>query len=122
MTKLSQLDKAAMIKHLRGLSLLSQKSNAKHSKNIQKQIDHTIELTKIIKEDRAKISRLENVIDIKQREIDELNSKNMDLLWDAAQMEKELITIKKEIEDDEVKAAQVQKTLKQYYKKESTDN
>jgi predicted nucleic acid-binding Zn-ribbon protein len=73
-------------------------------------------------EDRAKIKRLNNVIDIKQREIDELNSKNMDLLWEAAQMEKELITLKKEIEDDEMKAAQVQKNLKQYFNKESTDN
>lgn len=122
MTKLSQLDKAVMIKHLRGLSLLSQKSNAKHSKNIQKQIDHTIELTKIIKEDRAKISRLENVIDIKQREIDALNSKNLDLLWDAAQIEKENITLKSEIKDDEVKAAQIQKNVKEILNNESTDN
>jgi hypothetical protein len=30
-------------------------------------------------------------------------------------MEKELITLKKEIEDDEMKAAQVQKNLKQYF-------
>jgi hypothetical protein len=75
-----------------------------------------------MKEDRAKIDRLNNVIDIKQREIDELNSKNMDLLWDAAQMEKELITIKKEIKEDELKAAQVQKNLKKYFKKESTNN
>jgi len=51
-----------------------------------------------------------------------LNSKNMDLLWDAAQMEKELIKIKKEIEEDELKAAQVQKNLKKYFKKESTNN
>ena len=122
MAKITEQDRSLMILHLRDLSKRTINANAKHSKNIQKQIDHTIELTKIIKEDRAQIQRLNNVIDIKQREIDELNSKNMDLLWDAAQMEKELITIKKEIEDDEVKAAQVQKTLKQYYKKESTDN
>lgn len=122
MTKLSPPDRARMIKHLRELSILSQKANAKHSKNIQKQVEHTIELTKIIKEDRAKISRLENVIDIKQREIDELNSKNMDLLWDAAQIEKENITLKNEIRQDEVKAAEVQKRLTKYFKEESTDN
>ena len=122
MARITEQDRSRMIKDLRELSKLSMKANIKHHTVIDKHISHTIELTKIIKEDRAQIQRLNNVIDIKQREIDELNSKNMDLLWDAAQMEKELITIKKEIEDDEVKAAQVQKTLKQYYKKESTDN
>ena len=122
MTKLSQLDRASMIKHLRELSILSQKSNSKHSKNIQKQIDHTIELTKFIKEDRSKISRLENVIDIKQREIDELNSKQMDLLWDLAKLEKENITMKKEMAEDELRSAQVQKNIKQFIDNESTDN
>lgn len=122
MAKITEQDRSLMIKHLREISKLSQLNNGKHSKNVSKHLDHTIELTKFIKEDRAEIQRLKNVIDIKQREIDELNSKNMDLLWDAAQIEKELIILKKEIEDDEVKAAQVQKTLKQYYKKESTDN
>ena len=122
MTKLSQLDRASMIKHLRELSILSQKSNSKHSKNIQKQIDHTIELTKFIKEDRSKISRLENVIDMKQREIDELNSKQMDLLWDLAKLEKENITMKNEIKEDEIRAAEVQKRLTKHFKEESTDN
>ena len=122
MTKLSQLDRASMIKHLRELSILSQKSNSKHSKNIEKQISHTIELTKFIKEDRSKISRLENVIDMKQREIDELNSKQMDLLWDLAKLEKENITMKKEIQEDELRSAQVQKNIKQFIDNESTDN
>ncbi len=122
MARITEQDRSLMIKHLRDLSKRTINANSKHSTNIQKQIDHTIELTKFIKEDRAQIQRLNNVIDIKQREINDLDSKNTDLLWDAAQMEKELITLKKEIEVDEVKSAQVQKTLKQYYKKESTDN
>ena len=122
MTKINKIDKDKVIQHLRDISKLSMKANIKHHTVIEKNLSHTIEITKFMKEDRAKIDRLNNVIDIKQREIDELNSKNMDLLWDAAQMEKELITIKKEIEEDEVKAAQVQKTLKRYFKKESTDN
>jgi hypothetical protein len=122
MAKITEQDRSVMVKHLREISKLSQLNNGKHSKNIQKQIDHTIVLTKIIQEDRAKISRLENVIDIKQREIDELNSKNMDLLWDAAQIEKENITLKNEIRQDEVKAAEVQKRLTKYFKEESTDN
>lgn len=122
MTKINKIDKDKVIQHLREISKLSMKANIKHHTVIEKNLSHTIEITKFMKEDRAKIDRLNNVIDMKQREIDELNSKNMDLLWDAAQMEKELITIKKEIEEDEVKAAQVQKTLKRYFKKESTDN
>ena len=122
MTKINKIDKDKVIQHLREILKLSMKANIKHHTVIEKNLSHTIEITKFMKEDRAKIDRLNNVIDMKQREIDELNSKNMDLLWDAAQMEKELITIKKEIEEDEVKAAQVQKTLKRYFKKESTDN
>jgi len=122
MTKITKIERETMIQNLRELSKLSMKANIKHHTVIEKNLSHTIEITKFMKEDRAKIDRLNNVIDIKQREIDELNSKNMDLLWEAAQMEKELITIKKEIEDDEVKAAEVQKTLKRYFKKESTDN
>ncbi len=122
MSKLTALDKEIMVKHLRELNKLCLTANSENSKNIQKQINHTIVLTDMMLEDRAKIKRLNNVIDIKQREIDELNSKNMDLLWEAAQMEKELITLKKEIEDDDMKAAQVQKNLKQYLNKESTDN
>ena len=122
MSKITEKDRSVMMKHLRDLSKASVKANHKHSDNIQKQINHTIEITKFMKEDRAKIDRLNNVIDIKQREIDELNSKNMDLLWEAAQMEKELITIKKEIEVDERRAAQIQKNVKRYLDNESTDN
>ena len=122
MTKINKIDKDKVIQHLREISKLSMKANIKHHTVIEKNLSHTIEITKFMKEDRAKIDRLNNVIDIKQREIDELNSKNMDLLWDAAQMEKELITIKKEIKEDELKAAQVQKNLKKYFKKESTNN
>ena len=88
MTKITEIDRKLQVKHLNDLSKASLKSNIKHSQNIQKQIDHTIVLTKIIQEDRAKLSRLENVIDMRDREIQELNSKQMDLLWDLAQLEK----------------------------------
>ena len=122
MSKITTQDRAQMIKHLREISKLSMKANIKHHTVIEKNISHSVDLAKFMKEDRAKIDRLNNVIDIKQREIDELNSKNMDLLWEAAQMEKELITIKKEIEVDERRAAQIQKNVKRYLDNESTDN
>ena len=122
MARITEQDRQVMIKHLRDLNKASVKANIKHSQNIQKQIDHTIELTKFIKEDRSKISRLENVIDMKQQEIDELNSKQMDLLWDLAKLEKENITMKNEIKEDEIRAAEVQKRLTKHFKEESTDN
>jgi FtsZ-binding cell division protein ZapB len=89
MTKITEIDRKLQVKHLNDLSKATIKANIKHSLNIQKQIDHTIVLTKIIQEDRAKISRLENVIDMKQREIDELNSKEMNLLWDLSKLQKD---------------------------------
>ena len=122
MSKLTKLDKEIMVKHLKELNKLSLIANSENSKNIQKQIDHTIVLTKMTLEDRAKISRLENVIDIKQREIDELNRNNNDLLWDLAKLQKKCGSLEKEIEMDEKKAAQVQKNLKEFFKNESVDN
>ena len=122
MSKITEQDRSRMIRDLRELSKLSMKANIKHHTVIDKHISHSIDLAKFMKEDRAQIQRLNNVIDIKQREIDELNSKNMDLLWDAAQMEKELITLKKEIEVDEIRAAQVQKNLSEHFKINKTDN
>jgi hypothetical protein len=89
MSKITEKDRSVMMKHLRDLSKASIKANHKHSDNIQKQINHTIEITKFMKEDRAKIDRLNNVIDIKQREIDELNMTNTNLLWDLSKLQKE---------------------------------
>ena len=89
MSKIIEIDRKQQVKHLNDLSKACVKANIKHSVNIQKQIDHTIELTKMMKEDRAKISRLENVIDIKQREIDELHSKEMDLYWEMGKLQKD---------------------------------
>ena len=89
MSKITEKDRSVMMKHLRDLSKASIKANHKHSDNIQKQINHTIEITKFMKEDRAKIDRLNNVIDIKQREIDELNERNTNLLWDLSTLQKE---------------------------------
>ena len=122
MAKLSQLDRASMIKHLRELSILSQKANSKNSKNIQKQIDHTIELTKFMKQDRAKIDRLNNVIDIKQREIDELNSKNTDLLWDLSKLQIKMGKMEQDKENNDKKKAQYEKIETHFYKNESVDN
>ena len=122
MSKLTTLDKETMVKHLRELNKLSLKANSKNSKNIQKQIDHTIVLAKFMAEDRARIERLNNVIDMRDREIQELNSKQMDLLWDLAQLEKKCAELETERNRDIATATQVQKNLARVLKKGSVDN
>ena len=89
---------------------------------MSKQISHTIELTKFIKEDRAQIQRLNNVIDIKQREIDELNETNTNQLWDLAKLEKRCSELEKRVITEDIKRAEVQKKIKENYSYESTDN
>jgi len=122
MSKIIDEYRSQMIKHLRSLSTLSMKANIKHHTVLDKNATHTNDLTKFMKEDRAKIERLNNVIDIKQREIDELNSKQMDLLWDLAKLEKKVAALEKEKEQDESRAAQIQKRLAKQFNLESTDN
>ena len=48
MSKITEKDRSVMMKHLRDLSRASVKANHKHSDNIQKQINHLIEMFKII--------------------------------------------------------------------------
>ena len=110
-----------MVDHLRELSKLSLKANIKHHTVVEKHVSLSTDLAKFMKDDRAKIDRLNNVIDMKQREIDELNSKQMDLLWELAKLEKENITMKNQIGVD-VRAAEIQKSMKEYLDNESTDN
>ena len=122
MSKITEQDRSRMIRDLRELSKLSMKANIKHHTVIDKHISHSIDLAKFMKEDRGQIQRLNNVIDIKQREIDELNSKQMELLWDLAKLEKKVAALEKEKELDEKQAAQIQKRLAKEFNLESTDN
>ena len=122
MTKITEQDRSVMTKHLRELSKLSLKANIKHHSVIDKDRNHTIQLTKFLQEDRAKIDRLNNVIDMKQREIDELNSKQIDLLWDLSKLEKRCGELEKKIISEDIKSAQVQKRISERFNLESTDN
>ncbi len=122
MSKITEQDRTLMVKHLREISKLSMKANIKHHTVIEKHISHTVDLAKFMKEDRGQIQRLNNVIDIKQREIDELNLKQMELLWDLAKLEKKVAALEKEKELDEKQAAQIQKRLAKEFNLESTDN
>lgn len=119
---MSKLDKEIMIKHLREISKLSMKANIKHHTVIEKHISISTDLAKFMTEDRAKIERLNNVIDIKQREIDELNSKQMDLLWELAQQEKKISELEKFKEQEEREVAHFEKKILNYTKKQKVDN
>ncbi|MDC3410270.1 hypothetical protein OAX35_00100 [Candidatus Pelagibacter ubique] len=108
--------------HLRLVNRSAINANIKHSKNINKQISHIIQLTKFIKEDRAKIERLNLVLDIKQREVDELNSKQVDLLWNLAKQEKKISELEKFKEQEEREVAHFEKQILDYSNKNKVDN
>ena len=122
MPKINEQDRISMVKHLKDLSGKAIIASTKHSKNIQKQIDHSIELTKFIKEDRSKIERLNNVIDMKQRKIDTLNKENTDLLWNLSKLQYDMGKMQKDKEIRETRKAQFEKINTHFYKDESVDN
>ena len=117
MSKITEIDRKLQVKHLNDLSKASVKSSIKHSQNIQTNLGHTVQITKFMKEDRAKISRLENVIDIKQREIDALNSKEMDLLWQLAKLEKNNGALQEYKDNNEKEIAYFEKKMTAFIKK-----
>ena len=117
MTKITE-QRQLMLKHLKELNKLSLKANIKHSKNVHRNLDHTVQITKFMKEDRAKISRLENVIDIKQREIDELNKKNTDLLWHGGKLQLKNGKLQEYKDNNEREIAYYEKKMKNFIKKE----
>ena len=117
MTRITEIDRKLQVKHLNDLSKASLKSNIKHSQNIQKQIDHTIVLTKIIQEDRAKLSRLEAVIDMRDRELNELNKKQMDLLWKLAHLQKDNGALQEYKDNNEKEVGYWEKKIMSHIKK-----
>ncbi len=116
MTKITEIDRKLQVKHLNDLSKASLKSNIKHSQNIQKQIDHTVQITKFMKEDRAKISRLEAVIDMRDREISEQHKKEMDLLWKLAHLQKDNGALQEYKDNNETQLAHYESKLKKLIK------
>ena len=121
MSKITTQDRAQMIKHLREISKLSMKANIKHHTVIDKHISHSVDLAKFMKEDRAKIDRLNNVIDIKQREIDELNMTNTNLLWDLSKLQKENGELTEYKQNNEREVGYWEKKIMSHIKK-GTDN
>lgn len=122
MTKLTKPDRESMVKHLRELSKLSTKADIKHHTVIEKDRTHTIQLTKFMQEDRAKIARLERVVDMKQREVDDLNKQNTDLLWDLFKLQFKMGKMEQEKEANEKRKAQYEKIREEFYSDNSVDN
>ena len=71
----------------------------------------------MMKEDRAEIKRLKNVIDIKQREIDELNSKEMNLLWDLSKLQKDNGALQEYKDNNEKEVGYWEKKIMSHIKK-----
>jgi peptidoglycan hydrolase CwlO-like protein len=71
-------------------------------------------MTKFMQEDRAKIDRLNNVIDMKQREIDEINKTNTDLLWKLAVLEKKNGKLQEYRDNNEAQIAYYEKKLNKF--------
>ncbi len=78
-----------MQEHLKDLSRLALKGSIKHSELVTKHTNHSHNLLKLYMEAKEENKRLHNVIDIKQREIDELNRKEMDLYWEMGKLQKD---------------------------------
>jgi hypothetical protein len=122
MTKISKVDRAKMHEHLRELGILGLKANVKHHKVIETISKHTRDVMTMLKAANASNKSLRNIISYRDEEIDELNQKNTDLLWDAAKLEERIAFYEKEKKNDEIEAAQFQKKLVKHYKKESVEN
>jgi len=117
MTKMKKHQVDDAIKYFREIGKLAFKSNIGHHSVIKNSGNNESKLLKMIAEDRFKISRLENVIDIKQREIDELNSKEMDLLWKLAHLEKDNGALQEYKDNNEKEVGYWEKKIMSHIKK-----
>ena len=117
MTKMKKHQVDDAIKYFREIGKLAFKSNIGHHSVIKNSGNNESKLLKMIAEDRAKLSRLEAVIDIKQREIDELNSKEMDLLWKLAHLEKDNGALQEYKDNNEKEVGYWEKKIMSHIKK-----
>ena len=119
---IKNIDKEKMQEHLRQLGTLGLKANIKHHAVMDKMTTHVSELMKMLKAEIASNKRLKNIISYRDEEIDELNQKNTDLLWDAAKIEKKLILLQAAKDKDDAEVAQWEKKLTKEINKTKVDN
>ncbi len=89
MTRITKVDQKIMQQHLRESLKLALKGSIKKGETIKLSLTNESKILKMLADKEAENKRLLNVIDIKQREIDELNSKEMNLLWDLSKLQKD---------------------------------
>ena len=114
---IKKIDQQKMQEHLRELSKLAMKANIKHHTVIDKHASQARDLMKMLKEERAKISKLEAVIDMKQREIDELNKKEMDLYWEMGKLEENNGALQEYKDNNEREVGYREKKMMSFMKK-----
>tara|TARA_R100000951_G_scaffold109848_1_gene107389 strand:- start:403 stop:768 length:366 start_codon:yes stop_codon:yes gene_type:complete len=117
MTKMKKIQVDDAMKYYREIGKLAFKSSINHHSVIKNSGNNESKLLKMMAEDRAKISRLENVIDIKQREIDELNRKEMDLYWEMGKLQKNNGALEQYKETNEKEVGDWEKKLMGHIKK-----
>ena len=117
MSKMKKIQIDDAMKYYREIGKLAFKSNINHHSVIKNSVNNENKLLKMMAEDRAKISRLENVIDIKQREIDELNKKETDLLWELSHLQKDNGALEQYKETNEREVGYWEKKIMSHIKK-----
>ncbi len=113
--KKHQVDDA--IKYYREIGKLAFKSNIKHHSVINNSGSNESKLLKFMQEDRAKLSRLEAVIDMRDRELNELNKKQMDLLWKLAHLQKDNGALQEYKDNNEKELGYWEKKIMNHVKK-----
>jgi uncharacterized protein YcbK (DUF882 family) len=121
MAKLTDEFKMTLLKKTKEALKLSIQSSIRHSRNVATGQNHTSEFLKIIKEDKATIQRLNNVIDMKQREVDSLNKEHVDLLWRMAGLEKK-VTECEAYKKEAAEVAEWEKKLTEFTDSKKVDN
>jgi len=113
--KKHQVDDA--IKYYREIGKLAFKSNINQNSVIKNSGNNESKLLKMMAEDRAQIKRLNNVIDIRDREIEELNKKQMDLLWKLAHLQKDNGALQEYKDNNEKELGYWEKKIMSHIKK-----
>ena len=89
MTNITKVDQKIMQQHLRDSLKIALKGSLKGKETDKLSLTATNKVLKMLADKEAEIKRLHNVIDIKQREIDGLNKKEMDLYWEMGKLQKD---------------------------------
>ncbi len=104
-------------KYYREIGKLAFKSNIGHHSVNKNSGNNESKILKMMAEDRAKISRLENVIDMRDREISELHKKEMDLLWQLANLQKDNGALQEYKDNNEKELGYWEKKIMSHIKK-----